>query len=161
MPGRLDALPVSKARKAFRAIDAILREDPTLSAADIRILSLQGDRADFATPATGNMPMIRILPVDRPDDTAFERMKVAVLGVKIESYVAGSNVDHLLDLWGAISDALVHDKPFRDTTVRCFLVSQGVDIHKSEKPGYFDEGTANPSFLGAEAVVLLKFLTPK
>lgn len=95
-------------RRGFRAVDRQLRTDPNLNAAGVTIRSWNGEPGDMAGPSAAVCPWIRITPKARSGsgDWESEGWQRADLTIAIETAVAGTNCDLLMDLWWAIVLAL-------------------------------------------------------
>jgi hypothetical protein len=125
MAERTTSFPDGPEIRAFRAVEAILREDPTLLAAGASIRSWDGDESDSQAIASGMCPILRISPeVVQPDRPLTQMQATAHLSIRAEIYVAGTIAEDLVNFWAAVRGAMVRQKPFRDTTVQCYLTRQ-------------------------------------
>jgi len=99
---------VSPWRRGFRAIDRQLRTDPTLKAAGVTIRSWSGEPGDTGPPSVAMCPWIRLTPKAGvgSGDWESEGWQRADLTIAIETAVAGTHCDPLMDLWWAIVLAL-------------------------------------------------------
>lgn len=124
--------------RAFRAVEAILREDPALVAAGVRFRTWDGDQADAMAPSGAQCPMLRLSPeINRPDTPLTMGKSHAHFAVKVEVFAAGTIAEDIVNFWAAVRDAMVRTKPFRDTNVQCFL-GQQAGVHRSSvsMPGF-------------------------
>jgi hypothetical protein len=97
---------------AFRAVEAILREDPVLAGVVKTWRSREGHDDDLSVPATGMMPLIGLSPLPTPNAVdSIDEIKVR-FEVSVQLFVEGTCVDDILNLWGAVEDAVVRTKPF-------------------------------------------------
>lgn len=152
----------------FRGVCDIFREDPAMVAATVRFRTWDGTQMDGAEVATGNMPLIRLSPRLMPNELDAQNSTSSVLHVRIECYAAGLIADDILNMWGAVQNAVVRSKPFRDTTVQCYLggliaglpIASGAYRSFIEGPDVVAFGDVeNPptQFLRAVGTLVLKF----
>jgi hypothetical protein len=164
MASRTTFLPDGPRMKAFRALERVLREDPALAGAVKTWASWRGDGLDKMPLASGMMPYIRLSPVVMPSEIMGVGRSVAVLGVRVEVGVAGLVAEDIVNLWDAVEDAVVREKPFGDTTVMCFLQREGgAFFHRAETPGIDAWQTKdNPpqEFLAGAGMIVLRISRP-
>lgn len=122
-PGKLLSLPDDCWTIAFRGIEAVLREDPTLAdPANVKTWrSRQGSADDLAVPGAGEFPLASLSPVPRADQILDTSSAKANFLVSVELFVLGSCADDLLNLWGAFVRAVHPNKPHRGGSVKDFL----------------------------------------
>lgn len=124
MAVRTTNFPTSNRMAAFRAVDVILREDPILLAAGVRIRSWTGDQMDGVPITSNQTPMIRISPEVMPNKPFTQGKYAAVMGIRVELFVSGMIAEDIVAFHEAVEQAMVLLKPFRDTTVQCYLIEQ-------------------------------------
>lgn len=127
---------------AFRAIEEILRSDPVLSGVVKTWRSREGTDNDMQPVGYDQLPLVSLSPVPRPNTILGVDENKVNFAVSVELWVQGTCVDDILALWEAIEDAILHGKPFRDTTVADYLcnllgVGRGVWGLRAEAPGFF------------------------
>lgn len=121
MAGTADDLPDGPRALAFRAVEDILREDPKLDGYVRTWSTWRGDGNDTFEVAASICPYLQISPVAMPNRPLGEGVRTAVLGVNIRIATAGLLANRIMNFWDAVEDAMVRAKPFRDTTVLCYL----------------------------------------
>lgn len=138
MAERTTTFPDGPEMKAFRAVEAILREDPGLLAGGVRFRTYNGDQMDGQAPSSGQCPLLRMSPeVTRDDSPLTQAKSVAHFSIKVEIFAAGLIAEDVVNFWAAVRAAMVRTKPFRDTNVQCFL-NREAGIHRSSVtlPGF-------------------------
>lgn len=119
-------LPDAEETIAFRAVDSILRTDPTLK----RILrdynAWTGDPSDIAAPVPSTCPNLQIAPKPSSSKWETEGMHAMPFTVAITAAVNGSNCDQLMNLWGAVRRALWPSDAVRALAVRTIVVNAGI-----------------------------------
>ena len=155
-------LPDGKRVRAFRAVEEILREDEALKRVVKTWVSWDGSPGDTAVPALAMMPMIRLSPRVEPSETFSNVQRSAAVGVRVEVMAAGLHANDIVNLWDAVEDALVDLKPFRHTTVGCYLreIADAIRLTVPE-PGFAARETREPGshkFLTADGIVVVSFL---
>jgi len=154
MAERTTTFPDGREMKAFRAVEAILREDPGLVAAGVKFRTWNGDQGDFTPLSSGQCPMLRISPEALQEDTPLTQGKSVVhFSIKVEIAVSGLIAEDIVNFWASVRAAMVRMKPFRDTTVQCFL-NREAGVHRSAVtfPGYTSwkgEKTPEKGLVGA------------
>jgi hypothetical protein len=133
---RLPELPPSEEAKAFRALVEILQADDVLGRVVRTWEVFDGDQKSVLPPPQGSMPWIRLRPGPSPKTRADEVSYELLFTIYFEWATEGLHADDHLNFWAAICRALVHDKPFRLTTVQQYLRLQSVAIHKVSNPGF-------------------------
>ena len=104
---------------AFRAIDAVVRADPTLKRLVGRNLySWLGDALDDAEPTLDRCPWLRLTPRPGTCDWENEGQHRMDLVVGFELAVAGTNADQVANLWHAVRLALFPQVATRRAAVR-------------------------------------------
>lgn len=107
----LPGLPVDEYEVAFRAIETILRSNPTLDANVKTWRSREGFDTDLQVPVAAMMPLVGLSPVPVPVELwGVDELK-ANFGVSVQVFVPGTCSRDVLGLWGAIRAAV------RSTTV--------------------------------------------
>lgn len=156
------ALPDGKRVRAFRAVEAILREDDALKRVVKTWVSWDGSPGDTARPTLDMMPMIRLNPRIEPSESFSNGQRIGSIGLAVEVMAPGLHANDIVNLWDAVEDALVDMKPFRATTVGCFLRQEvGASRYTVPEPGFAARETreaGSHKFLTAEGVVVVTFL---
>lgn len=159
MAARTTSFPDGRRMAGFRALEAILREDPVL-AANVRTWSTWDGAGNDAMPASPGMcPFLQLSPVMLPNERMGVTADVANVGVRVTLAVAGLVAEDIVDFWDAVEAALVRGKPFRGTTVLCFLESRGVNNIIIQQPAVDAWRSAEhppDTFLKGTGLVLLK-----
>lgn len=99
-------LPAAPETIAYRAVERILKSDPTLNRAVRCWTSWKGDPGDGIAPTPAACPHVALSPMPGPTGWETEEQHNASLYFRIEPAVAGTNADELLNLWHAIRQAL-------------------------------------------------------
>lgn len=123
---------------AFRAVEAILREDPVLAGRVKSFRTWDGTQMDGVPIASGECPAMRLSPEILAADSAVTLGKSrAHFGVKVEVFVAGKMAEDIVNFWAAVRAAMVRTKQFRGTTIQCFLEKQvGITRSLVTQPGF-------------------------
>jgi hypothetical protein len=121
MAERTTNFPSDTGALLFRGVCDIFAEDPVMVAAGVQFRTWAGERTDFAPPATGSMPIIRLSPKLMPNELDAQGSTTSVMNVIVECYARGWYAEDILNMWGAVQNCMVRLKPFRNTNVQCFL----------------------------------------
>jgi hypothetical protein len=97
-------LPVSLETKFYRGMVSRLQNDPVLRAV-VKKWVIFGD-CSISQPATGDFPLVALAPSGERANTITEGSTDSPMSVDIVVYVNGTNVDDLLNMWGAIRAAI-------------------------------------------------------
>ncbi len=99
-------LPDAAETIAFRAVEKVLRNDPTLRTVLRHFHAWRGEADDILPPTPSTCPHLDIAP--RPAASAWEAegMHRMPFTVGFTLAVNGTRVDELMNLWGAIRRAL-------------------------------------------------------
>lgn len=138
MAERTTNFPDGPEMRAFRAVEAILREDPGLIEGNVRFRTWNGDQMDGQKPSSGQCPMLRISPEITGEDSPLTQTKsVSHFAIKVEIFASGLIANDIINFWAAVRAAMVRLKPFRDTNVQCFL-NREAGVHRSSVtlPGF-------------------------
>jgi hypothetical protein len=127
---------------AFRAVERVLREDPSLDRVVKTWLSREGQKWDMEAPAPDMLPLVALSPMPRPDTNLTNVSAKVNFAMSVEVWVPGSCVDDATNLWDLVCEALVLGKPFRETTVFEYLRCQLPDIKIP------DLWVVDPAFVG-------------
>lgn len=114
-------LPTPYRGVAFRAIEAILREDPVLASVVKTWRSRQGQSREMNLPAADEMPMIGLSPIPSPAEVMTVDHLRVTFAVRVTLFVRGTCFEDIAALWEAVEDAVRSDKPFRQSTVAGYL----------------------------------------
>lgn len=158
---------------AFRAIEAVLREDPVLARVVQSWRSLEGLPGEFAPVTASAKPMIALAPIANPSEILGVDQTKINFGVRVFLATEGTCVDDLLALWEAVEDAIAAEKPFRGTTVRqhlCQVIHSdpegpaGVMMLRPVAPAFeevnYKTPPANLTFLSARGALACFFRRP-
>lgn len=99
-------LPDAPETLAFRTIDRILRADPVLARVVRTWKSWTGDATDNFDPTYATCPFLRIGPSASASSWETEGQHRTPLVVGFQLAVAGTDIDQLINLWGALRSAL-------------------------------------------------------
>ncbi len=115
-------LPDSEETIAFRAVERILRNDPTLKRTLRHFHAWRGEQDDVLFPSPATCPELTIAP--RPQASAWEAEGLHKMPFTIgfTLSVNGTNVDQLMNLWGAVRRALWPRDPVQMAAVRQIVV---------------------------------------
>jgi hypothetical protein len=111
----------------FRGVCTIMQEDPQLVAGGVNFRTWDGTQPDFPEPVPGQMPLIRLSPKLMPNEKQTSNMIICVMDVVIECFAAGLIADDVTNMWGAVLNSIVRAKPFRGSTVDCWLSQQAAN----------------------------------
>lgn len=114
-------IPSRYAGPVFRAIEAILKEDPVLAMYVRNWRSREGQAGEMAVPSTDQMPLVGLSPVPNPSQVFDVDQQRVNFAVSVQLFVQGTCFEDISGLWEAIEDAIQDDKPFRGTTVARYL----------------------------------------
>ena len=143
----------------FRAIAAMLREDPVL-ADNVRTWSVWDGVGNDAMPTAPAMcPFLQVSPVMFPNQVLAVGRKAAILGVRIRVAVSGLVAEDIVDFWDAVEDALQINAKFRENTVYCTLQGLSCYSHRFETPGidaWQNRNTPPDQFLEGAGMLVLR-----
>jgi hypothetical protein len=163
MAVRTTTFPESQESRAFRAIEAILREDPSLIEAGVAFRTWNGDQADSRPIATGECPLLRMIAVAKPAQNFTLATNKSHIGIRLELYVAGTILEDIMGFWAAVRLALTRSKVFRNTTVECYLrLACGSYILEVLQPAYgsWTDSSTSASQLAGVGEAVVSFLVP-
>jgi hypothetical protein len=106
-------LPDVEETIAFRTVDRILRQDPTLQRVTRAYCSFRGDATDTTSPTPASCPYLQIAPRPTASRWEAESMHNMPFNIAIAAAVNGSDVDQLMNYWGFIRRALWPKDPAR------------------------------------------------
>lgn len=107
---------------AYRAIVTVLREYGPLANAVRSWRVMEGQPGEIALPTSlDQFPLLSVTPLSRQSMVMAVDASKVNFGVSVEVFVAGTCFEDLASLWEAVEDAVVRERPFRDTTVMRFL----------------------------------------
>ena len=122
------ALPDYPWTSAYRALVSVLREDPDLKRVVKTWRSWTGDPEDLENLTDAHMPWIQLTPSASPIRRATEQDWEVDLRIRIQIATKGTNSDDLMNLAGAILQALRFDRPFGKSTVGEYLRDAGRSV---------------------------------
>jgi len=107
MANKTLGLPDSPRKLVYRKLVSILRGNAKLKHA-VRTWKVfdASSGADDAAIAEGELPAVRLLPFGQGATPETPTTQNSPLGIRVEVYTDGYNLDDLLDLWGAIEAAI-------------------------------------------------------
>jgi hypothetical protein len=159
MAARSTTFPGGARMRVFRAVEAILKEDPALADRVKTWSSWDGEGGDQMPTASGMLPYLQLSPVVQDTNTWGVEAVAVNFAIRVRIAVPGLVAEDIINYWDAVEDALVRRKPFRDTDVLCYLASQGCDFHVLSRPGFGAwESAKHPpdKYLEGDGLLLLK-----
>lgn len=99
-------LPQCSETSLYRAIIALLQNDPNLSRVVKTWVAWTGDRDEAQPPNLNRLPYLAIEPVADPSEVQTLGITEAPLTLAIHLVVDGTNVDDVFNLWDAIRACL-------------------------------------------------------
>lgn len=143
---------------AFRALESVLREAPSLQ--EVRTFtSWTGERLDGTQVATGMMPYLGMTPLGLPNEIMGQGRNLADVAVRIEIAVQGLVAEDFINFWDAVEDAVVKGRDYRDTSVFCFLQTHRILINRVVAPPLQAFGTEHEpasEFLAGSGLIVLR-----
>lgn len=92
---------------AFRALEKVFKNDPRLSNVVRFWATWTGDmNIDMMKPTFGTCPFFRLSPFPDASDWVTESQHDLSIIVQVELFTAGSDVNQIMNLWGATRRAL-------------------------------------------------------
>lgn len=119
-------LPTAPETLAFRAMVTILQSDPLLKATVRAWRVWDGSSEDILDPTFATCPYLMIRPLPSQSQWETEGQHKMPLVTRIDTAVAGSNVDQLLNFWNAVRSALWPKDPARFATVRSIVLAANI-----------------------------------
>lgn len=113
----------------FRALVDVIEQDPDLRRVVKVVRSWKGGPEDLEPLGDAQLPWIEMTPAPSGNKMATESDYQADFRVNVKLAVPGTRVDDLMNLWGAVMQAVRFDKPFRDVTVGTHLRNSGATVH--------------------------------
>ena len=172
-------LPDSEETVAFRAVDAVLRTDPTISSlcqvagaagssegSGGMYLSWSGQYEDVSDPTYNTCPYLRISPGGLGSTWETEGQHRMPMAIAIEAAVVGSDFTQVGNFWGAIRRALFPPRDSDDNIARADWVRaklQAANISRGilTAPAYtvkVDDSTGGPRIIRADGTLELVLL---
>lgn|SRR5574343_1043492 len=172
------ALPDAPETVAFRAIDAILRTDPTItslcqvpgaaggsSGGGGLYLSWTGQIEDVWEPSATTCPFLRISPGGLGSSWETEGQHRMPMAIAIEAAVIGSDFGQIGNFWGAVRAALFPPRTAEDAVrsdwVRATTQAAGIARGILTAPAYtvrVDDDTSGPRIIRADGTLELVLL---
>jgi hypothetical protein len=120
------AIPDVEETIAFRAIDSILRADPTIKRVVKSYGSWTGEAGDVFGPTPATCPNLVLAP--RPNGSKWETegQHAMPFAITITAAVNGTNVDQLMNWWGCIRLALWPRDMERMLAIRAKVAEAGI-----------------------------------
>lgn len=158
------ALPKGAETIAYRALEDVLRTDPTLNRVVKTWASWRGDPSDLLQPCPALCPFIQVSPRPAGASWAAEGLHKEPLYIAVFVAVAGLDVDELLNLWAAIRGAVFPQDQARHEVVAEKLmvdakVVKATIITPALEPAS-DKKDAPPNMLFARGLVELLLHVP-
>jgi len=173
-------IPDGPEKIAFRAIDYILRTDPTISTLCAiggaaggsdgdggLYLSWTGEIEDLWDATISTCPYLRISPGGLGSSWETEGQHRMPMSIAIEAAVVGSDFDQIGNFWSAIRSALFPARPdvsgttARSDWVKATTVTAGISRGILTAPAYtvkVDESTNGPRIIRADGTLELILL---
>lgn len=117
------SLPNVEETVAFRAVDGILKHDPTLKRVVKDYNSWTGDASDVFGLTAATCPNLQIAPKPMPGTWESEGQQRLPFSIVITCAVNGTNVDQLMNLWGHVRRALWPHDPARMAAVQAIMAT--------------------------------------
>lgn len=130
------SLPDSEETIAFRAVEAALKDDPTLNAVTRLFLAWRGDIEDLWEPTVTTCPFLRISPGGAGSAWATERQHLSPIAITIEAAVVGSDSDQITNYWGAIRRALFPQTTVLGLALEAKLTAAGIAKGTLTEPAF-------------------------
>jgi hypothetical protein len=130
------ALPDVEETIAFRAVDSILRGDPTLQRVVRQFNSFNGESADTFGPTPATCPYLQLSPRPSASKWEAEGMHNMPFSVVIAAAVNGSDVDQLMNFWGHIRRALWPADPARNLAIQTLVAKARITRPTMTMQGY-------------------------
>jgi hypothetical protein len=130
------AIPDVEETIAFRAVDSILRTDPTLQRVVKTWASWKGETADVFGPTPATCPTIGLAPKPNSSKWEAEGMHAMPFNVVITAAVNGSDVDQLMNFWGHIRRALWPSDPARELAIQTRIAEARITRPTMTMQGY-------------------------
>jgi hypothetical protein len=138
---RILRLRSSAHSRVFRELVRILRADPALATNVETWFDWGGNAARDTRPlAVALCPAVSLVPGALADQLEGPRGLAGVLAVSVGVAVAGTNADHLFDLYQAIRDAVYPGDPEREAAIRRRLEAAGAIEDPEFTQGNFGVG---------------------
>lgn len=141
---------------AFRALDRVFRQDKVLS----RVLgknffSYTGDAKDNALPTKGlgTLPWMRVQGMGAPANWENEGQQRCPMIVSIELACDGTDQDQIMNLWGAVREAIWPPDEEEGEAICCKLQQAGVTNYRIIAPAYSFPTTTDQS--GAAVQIMM------
>jgi hypothetical protein len=120
------ALPDAEETIAFRAIEKILALDPTLKRVLRHFHAWRGETDDLLQPTPSTCPHLGIAPRPQASRWEAEGMHSMPFSISLQLAVNGSNVDQLMNLWGAVRRALWPRDAAQMAEVRALVLNAAI-----------------------------------
>lgn len=124
-------LPSSPHRLVYRTVENTLRSDHVLRLVVRTWSTWNGSAIDRTIPTVALCPYLQLAPMSGPDEFYGPSGMRGTLLIHVGLATAGTNADHLLDLYQAIRRALYPADPASRVAIRHALVTAGA-FHDDE-----------------------------
>lgn len=131
--------PDDKRTYAWKAIKAILRSSPYLSKVKT-FCFFEGQDSDLFEPTPDSCPYLQAVPLGGPTKVEYETLSRVAMNVGFRIATGGTNIEDMMNFWGAIEDALGRFAPSPTPTEDVFRHLQNA----SENP---NEGVVSYAFV--------------
>jgi len=158
MPHARLPLPDYPWTSVFRALVAVLKEDPDLRRVVKTWRSLEGGPEDLEALGPGHLPWVELTPAPSANKPATDADYQTDFRVNVKFAVPGTRVDDLMNLWGAVMQAVRFDRPFRESTVGEHLRNAGATVHTVVAVGIDPRIDANGDTQSDAALVIPMFV---
>ncbi len=120
------ALTDSPETLAFEAVVAVLRSDDDLRRIALSTRAWDGGPEDLAPPTIAKLPWMRVTPTAGQSNWESEGQHRVEMHVQFELAIEGTKAANLLNLWGAVRNALFPADPDRRELVDTVFLSAGI-----------------------------------
>lgn len=158
MPHARLPLPDYPWTSAFRALVEVLKEDPDLRRVVKAWRCWEGGPEDMEPLEPAQLPWVLMTPAPSGIKRATDADYQTDFRVNFTFGVPGTRVDDLMNLWGAVMQALRFDRPFRDRTVGEHFRDRGAIVHGVVGVGVDPKVTGDGDTLSDAVVTMLLFV---
>jgi hypothetical protein len=137
-------LPDAPETLAFRAVVRVLKTDPTLRGVGLKLRAWEDSDKDLVKPTLDEMPCLILTPNLQASGWWSESQQRTDLLVDLELWMAGTNADDALNLFGAIRGAFwPTSDPARRAVVAAIM--DAVCLNGQIQSSSFEPATVNNS----------------
>ena len=99
-------IPLSVESASFRAIESVLKNDPTLGPLLRHFSAWRDEDADLMEPEWGLCPYLRISPSPIESDWVTEGQHTGGFALNVQLAVQGTRIDNLMNFWAVVRNAI-------------------------------------------------------